>query len=1355
MTRDESFTSPHSEIITHLGNLECLLKALISVKDKQKLNLPETLDTLRNINFLSAVKDFIIKFDDQSVSSVVLYDLVPKLIKVTDASIVFMLWTDLKSPLYSTNITLPVKLFALCGLSDYLNFKINDSSMIESLEFWEIIQEGLVSTDTLVRKQALYLMKRSIDIISVLNISLAFDIFSWNPLKSDVLLANWQKMFMLFEVLEEKQAHLVVPIIQSLLKASSFENTIESSWILAAYIRIFSHDSLQVVKVGITCFLEMNIEFFLSISSCTLVIEILFEKLNNTLLFSNPSNTVDWSHIDISLRKWFSNLSSDYKLCNTFIPVITHALTKVQWCAIPLFHLLYDLSLAPASNIFSEEDLTILSHFIKEVIKTQNIFIRGAVQCVMLKVLAKWTKSSDVALVNVIAVLSLFRQKECFKRGLNSWEISKEWITSFNCKSDDIIDILFLDENHLSIEAKARSLVLFLDSGLIDPYETKFLKAFKEYFMVLEDTFKRPYASTEESDKCLKLVFHILSESKVGSNSQEAFQHYVLIINSLSPYLKEVISYIEKRLLEVDQITNFENIELYISVLQVFSDMQLITFEKAIHLNRISKELCFASKNHPVQKLLALKVILWFITFETTLEQKAVIVEQVKEHCLSILEDGHLKSNIFSKSKSDELLSRNHQVQWGWLLSEYTKALWSNVQECLDGNIVSIEEILQITSAEDIIQLSTNAIESGGRESLVPVLKVVKYLIPEALKDPVLCKQFLRFSWKSCCELRKIALFWPSIKAWITLTFSKKVIATEAMRSIINEFAEEILSEGETVNGLSNVLLSHLRHELTDLESVKPLLSLLTKALIFGQVPRKDQRIEADTYTLIGNLGSELAINDLMPKPGYGNSQQVRLYALSVLLGVAKQDGADQLIVSAVNQLIDVDRQLTAKRQRYHGDSLHHRVKHRILQAVLVLHQALVLCGTPATESCLVEIVKFASAALQGESQQPSVRYQLEWLLVRALLSSPQLIDSFWTLFNEASEERTGSVCSFISVAYHLAACLRRTDFTERCVSEVLPWCMAQQFNIRLYAQVVLDKLWPLDAGVTAKYEVVRFSLTKSLKQGNTLRNAEKLKNDFYFTMFHPLRHFTLETIFMELPRLSNISRDEWIPLPTIEDSLSNYNPFIKLRNPDDSLTQFIPPSWVAKATADAEVEVEALAMQKKFVPWKNMFPEMEGVSSRTQLIVVASLIDKLPNLGGLTRTCEIFTAECLVVPSLEFTKDKMFSTLSMTAEKHINIVEVKPFDLPKFLREKKNAGYTLVGAEQTASSVSLQSFKFPKKCLLLLGNEKEGVPVNLLPLLDVCVEVPQLGVVRSLNVHVTGALFVWEYTKQYLEGTS
>lgn len=54
-----------------------------------------------------------------------------------------------------------------------------------------------------------------------------------------------------------------------------------------------------------------------------------------------------------------------------------------------------------------------------------------------------------------------------------------------------------------------------------------------------------------------------------------------------------------------------------------------------------------------------------------------------------------------------------------------------------------------------------------------------------------------------------------------------------------------------------------------------------------------------------------------------------------------------------------------------------------------------------------------------------------------------------------------------------------------------------------------------------------------------------------------------------------------------------------------------------------------------------------------------------------------------------------------------------------------------------------------PSVVPFLSRNEREGIPADLLPFLDVCVEIPQQGVVRSLNVHVTGALFVWEYMRQ------
>lgn len=49
----------------------------------------------------------------------------------------------------------------------------------------------------------------------------------------------------------------------------------------------------------------------------------------------------------------------------------------------------------------------------------------------------------------------------------------------------------------------------------------------------------------------------------------------------------------------------------------------------------------------------------------------------------------------------------------------------------------------------------------------------------------------------------------------------------------------------------------------------------------------------------------------------------------------------------------------------------------------------------------------------------------------------------------------------------------------------------------------------------------------------------------------------------------------------------------------------------------------------------------------------------------------------------------------------------------------------------------------------------QEGVPQHLIQLLDDCVEIPQLGLIRSLNVHVSGACTLWQWTQQNLQWDS
>ena len=80
------------------------------------------------------------------------------------------------------------------------------------------------------------------------------------------------------------------------------------------------------------------------------------------------------------------------------------------------------------------------------------------------------------------------------------------------------------------------------------------------------------------------------------------------------------------------------------------------------------------------------------------------------------------------------------------------------------------------------------------------------------------------------------------------------------------------------------------------------------------------------------------------------------------------------------------------------------------------------------------------------------------------------------------------------------------------------------------------------------------------------------------------------------------------------------------------------------------------------------MFPEDQS-RAHSDLVVVASLIDKAPNLGGLCRTCEILGVGRLVLPSMAVVKDKEFSAVSVTSENWIPLQECQSYKLADFLQ--------------------------------------------------------------------------------------
>lgn len=73
-----------------------------------------------------------------------------------------------------------------------------------------------------------------------------------------------------------------------------------------------------------------------------------------------------------------------------------------------------------------------------------------------------------------------------------------------------------------------------------------------------------------------------------------------------------------------------------------------------------------------------------------------------------------------------------------------------------------------------------------------------------------------------------------------------------------------------------------------------------------------------------------------------------------------------------------------------------------------------------------------------------------------------------------------------------------------------------------------------------------------------------------------------------------------------------------------------------------------------------------------TDIVVVGSFLDKLPNLAGLARTCEIFGVRTLYVPDLAALASTDFVNVAMTAEKWLDIRQLAVKDMSHFLETIK-----------------------------------------------------------------------------------
>nr|XP_015218568.1 PREDICTED: probable methyltransferase TARBP1 [Lepisosteus oculatus] len=915
------------------------------------------------------------------------------------------------------------------------------------------------------------------------------------------------------------------------------------------------------------------------------------------------------------------------------------------------------------------------------------------------------------------------------------------------------------------------------------------------------------YLPVHKTDKSLQLLLALLQlcHGKDNSLSLQGKAHQDSVITALEEAVLastgSVLEYILRRLSsELCTLSDIERCRLYLSVLR-----ELVRLYTAVGWHRTSwlqsfilsllksclRNLQLQREQCPqleaqVQRSVSMASLAWVCEVVDRHHEKldsnsTKALAELIAHISSAPMNQALDKPDAGGDQQGTVEELSSLQGWGRVAAQFVQDQWTCLHFVFKHHV---QPNTVVPQPSIVLKAALEALAILPCDHVLPVLCCMRTVLPKLLfSDASLCVETMTVTWKVVQGLSSNPHdFWTALQGFVLFAFDHSVLELSSkegclITSTVKEIASELIEMSQVKMGVFNILIKHCCEtwlppdpgDESAFSSALNHLDIITEACIHGPVFRRDQRLIQDVQTYVEQLGDECAANTVV-KSDWRDDLYPRVCAITFLSRLDPSNNLHKTFMEElVLQLLKKDEEVTKSKVRYYGNSLQHRVKNRVWQTLLVL--------LPRLEEGFVASVLGRVYEAGFCSNQASVKYLIEWLITLVLFHHPALLHTLWACFLLDQEKTKTSICTFLSVLIHFDIILQNVEDKgaqwRRALGVTLQWCFSPNFTVRLYALLALKRLWGLQGAAPgdepelgALSGLVQASLqqTEAMQgSGNAVKNWQRIQDHFFFGTFHPLKDYSIETIFYTFPSLSELADDEWIPVWKFERHMEfPINSMLPLRNLRTDLGKLEVGHWIQQDKCDGEKELEWVEVQKKMMPWKLCVPDqdLELVYQQraarlgklnSALLVVASLIDKPTNLGGLCRTCEIFGASALVLDSLHYVSDKHFQALSVSAELWFPLLEVKPPQLADYLEQKKTEGYSIVGVEQTANSQSLADYKFPEKTLLLLGNEREGIPANLLQLLDVCVEIPQFGVTRSLNVHVSGALLVWEYTRQHM----
>jgi tRNA G18 (ribose-2'-O)-methylase SpoU len=133
-------------------------------------------------------------------------------------------------------------------------------------------------------------------------------------------------------------------------------------------------------------------------------------------------------------------------------------------------------------------------------------------------------------------------------------------------------------------------------------------------------------------------------------------------------------------------------------------------------------------------------------------------------------------------------------------------------------------------------------------------------------------------------------------------------------------------------------------------------------------------------------------------------------------------------------------------------------------------------------------------------------------------------------------------------------------------------------------------------------------------------------------------------------------------------------------------------------------------------------------------------------NIGSIVRTANAFNvSQVHIVGKRDWNKRG-----AMVTDRYLNVMHHPT--ISDFKSNCDSRDVPIIGIDNVETSISIENFKFPNKCVMLFGQEGAGMSPEAISACSVILAIAQHGSTRSMNASAAGAIAMYAWGLQHLK---